>query len=312
MSHLRKIVNKPMNIQSPFLNVIVSCSVVLSRVLRVGLALCVLAQPAKASMASELLEKLAVLSGKALDPAAHAAARQTLEKGLSMYGESAAFAARKGGMALVEAAARHGDEVWKLAKICEGAPEALAARADTILEVAGRWGRDAACLEIKAPGCGEVLARKLGSAEVGELVSKAAPEEIKRLAMLSAQCTTEEARVAAGLWRQGNTHVLERLTAPRIATYGLAVAAVIAAVQVPSEALHFMESALTATLGSTLAALSWIFVIAVLAVLSVPVLWITRRLFGRTPRPSVTVLGANSHSCQAIGVGSKSLSFPEC
>jgi len=299
-----------MNNHRPFLNLIVSCRVVLSRILLVGMALCFLEQSSKASVASELLEKLVVLSGKALDPAAHAAARQTLEKGLSMYGESAAFAARKGGMALIEAAARHGDEVWKLAKICEGAPEALAARADTILEVAGRWGRDAACLEIKAPGCGEVLARKLGSAEVGELVSKAAPEEIKRLAMLSAQCTTEEARVAAGLWRQGNTHVLERLSVPRIAAYGFAAAAVIAAVQVPSDALHFLEAALTATLGSTLALLSWLFAIAVMAVLSVPVLWVARRLFVCSSRPSFTVQGAEFQGRESVGGGAKSLGFP--
>ncbi|MEI6873456.1 MAG: hypothetical protein WCL08_14355, partial [Verrucomicrobiota bacterium] len=247
----------------------------------------------------------------ALDPATHAAARQTLEKGLSMYGESAALAARRGGMALVDAAARHGDEVWKLAKVCEGAPEALAARADTILDVAGRWGRDAACLEIKAPGCGEVLARKLGSAEVGELVSKAAPEEIKRLATLSAQCTAEEARVAVGLWRQGNTHVLERLTATRIAAYGLSAAAIIAAVQVPSEALHFLESALTATLGSALAAVSWTFIVAFLAVLSFPVFWVTRRLFRRAQRAAVIVHNTDAYDGQAIGAGTKSLSFPD-
>ncbi|NBV87200.1 MAG: hypothetical protein EBS01_13270 [Verrucomicrobia bacterium] len=300
-----------MNNHRPFLNVTVSCSVVLSRVLRVGVALCVLAQPAKASVASEILEKLIVLSGKALDPAAHAVARQTLERGVVLCGESAGLAAKKGGLALVEAAARHGDEVWRLAKICEGAPEALAARADTILEVAGRWGRDAACLEIKAPGCAEVLARKLGAAEMGELVSKAAPEEIKRLAVLSAQCSAEEARVAAGLWRQGNTRVLERLSVPRIAAYGLSAAAVIAAVQVPAEALHFLESALTATLGTPLAVVSWIFVLAVLAVLPIPVLWCTRRLFRRPQRRVAAAFGADSYRCHTLGVETKSLSFPE-
>ena len=312
MPELQKIVKKIMNTHRPFVNVIASCSLVLSWILRVGFALCLLAQPAKASVASEILEKLVILSGKTLDPAAHAAARQTLERGLSVYGESAALAASKGGMALVNAAARHGDEVWKLAKVCEGAPEALAARADTILDVAGRWGRDAACLEIKAPGCGEVLARKLGSAEVGELVSKAGPEEIKRLATLSAQCTAEEARVAASLWRQGNTHVLERLTAPRIVAYGLSAAALIAAVQVPSEALHFIESALTATLGSTLAAISWICVLALLAILSFPIFWVTRRLFRRSQRATVIEPNTDVHGCHVIGTGTKPLSFPDC
>jgi membrane protein implicated in regulation of membrane protease activity len=103
---------------------------------------------------------------------------------------------------------------------------------------------------------------------------------------------------------------LERLSVPRIAAYGFAAAAVIAAVQVPSDALHFLEAALTATLGSTLALLSWLFAIAVMAVLSVPVLWVARRLFVCSSRPSFTVQGAEFQGRESVGGGAKSLGFP--
>lgn len=245
--------------------------------------LCVLSPIAKAFAAAEIIEKLVAVSGRMLDPAAHAAARETLEAGLRKYGDAAAVASSRGGIGLLEAAALHGEEVWKLSRLWEGASEALATRAETILEVSGRWGRDAACLEMKAPGCGDVLARSLGAAELGELVSKAPPEALKRLAMLASHGSPAEARAAASLWKQGHLRILEHLSPARIATFGFSAAALLAAVQAPSEAIHFLESALTATLGSTLTVISWVLVLVVLAFLVFPALWVIQRL-GRVLR----------------------------
>jgi hypothetical protein len=237
--------------------------------------------PSKASVASEALERLVQVSGKTLEPLAHVEARKTLEAGLARYGEGALVAAQKGGLDLVEAAASHGGEVWKLARLCEGAPEALAARPEKILYAASKWGEDAARLEIKAPGCGEILAQRLGALELEKIAAEGTPAAIKRLAVLAAHGSPEEVRLAAGLWGGGSTGILERLSPARVAAVGFSTAAIIAAFQTPKEALHFLESALTSTLGATLTVVSWGLLLFFLALLCLPLVWAARRRLRR-------------------------------
>ena len=109
-----------------------------------------------ASAVGEIVERLSRQSGHFVDDAGRVAAREAMEVAVRKHGAEVVEMAERGGFGLAEAASRHGDEVWKLARLCPEAPAALGARAESIMAITRRWGEKAALVEIKVPGCGEL------------------------------------------------------------------------------------------------------------------------------------------------------------
>jgi hypothetical protein len=199
------------------------------------LAVCALApvQPLRASLAGKVIESLAKLAGRYGDDAAKLAAREALEKATAKYGDEVIELAERGGFGLAEAGAKYGDDVWRLAKLAPDAPRALAARAETLVPLARRYGDDALRAELKAPGCGEILATTLKPGSMRLVAKKASQQEVKRFAALSKHCSPEEVELAVKAWRKSGPKVLEILTPKRIAAAGGVAALLYGASKVP-------------------------------------------------------------------------------
>lgn len=232
----------------------------------------------RASLASEVIDGILKLSGKAAGAGEKLAAREALERGMAKYGEEAVKMAERGGYELPEAAARHGDKVWHLAFLSAEAPKAVAARPEKLLKMAERWGDTAALIEIKAPGTGEVLACRLGRVELQELALGASNAEIKRFAALATHRSPRELEAARKVWRRGGGAVLEQLTPERIAAMGFSAALLTVAWKAPSTLIGFAESVLTGLLGPVMTVASWAVLLLVLLVLHRPVLWLAHRM----------------------------------
>jgi len=197
-----------------------------ARLLLVSLAMLAPFQSLRASVAGEVVERLAKFSGRFVDDAGKAAAREALEKAAAKYGDEVIEVAERGGFGLAEAGAKYGDDAWRLAKLAPGAPKAVAARADTLVPLARRFGDDAALLEIKAPGCGEILATTLKPETLRQISTRAGKREVKRFTALAKHCSPQEVEAAVKAWQKGGSKVLEHLTAKRIAALGFAGALV--------------------------------------------------------------------------------------
>lgn len=256
---------------------------ILSRGLSLGTIACatvvttLLAPPLQGGVAGEVIERLIHIGGHTVDDAGRIAARDALENGVAKYGAEVVELAERGGFGLAEAAARNGDDVWRLANLCPEAPRALAARAESLLSVARRWGDDAVRLEVRAPVCGEALASSLSKRSLAKLANKASVPEIQRFAAMAAHGSPRELEAAVTVWNRSGGRVLQHLTPARIASLGFAGALVTAAWGAPEAMIGLAEVALKGFLGPLVTIGSWLLVLLVLTYLRKPVLWLARR-----------------------------------
>jgi len=73
------------------------------------------------------------VSGRQLDDVARAALERALIRAATRYGDDAFKAARYGGVELIEAAAKHGDDVWEWSCRVPTAARSLALHADDLV-----------------------------------------------------------------------------------------------------------------------------------------------------------------------------------
>jgi len=238
----------------------------------------------KASLAGEVVERLVKASGHFVDDASKLAAREAIEKAALKYGDEVIETVERGGFGLAEAAVRHGDDVWRFAKLTPDAPRMLAARAEPILTIGKRWGDDAARIEMKAPACAEALAGKLPAKRLAEIAEAATPREIQRLAALATHRLPREVEAAMTLWKRSNGKVLEHLTPARIAAYGFSMAAVIAACSAPEAFIGLVQAALTGLLGPLVGVCGWLLVVAFIIIARRPILRLLRGFSGVATR----------------------------
>jgi len=234
----------------------------------------------QASLAGEVVESLVKTGGRFVDDASKLAARKAIETAALKYGDEVIETLERGGFGLAEAAVRHGDDVWRFARLTPDAPRMLAARAEPILAIGKRWGDDAARIEMKAPACAEALAGKLPAKRLGEIAEAATPREIQRLAALATHRSPRELEVAMTLWKRSNGKVLEHLTPARIAAYGFSMAAVIAACSAPEAFIGLVQAALTGLLGPLVSICGWLLVFAFIIIARKPIKKLLRRFVG--------------------------------
>lgn len=230
----------------------------------------------KGSLAGEIVERALKAAGRTMDNASRAT-RETLDHAIVKHGAEAAEAAEFGGLPLMEAAARCGDDVWRIARLSADAPLAVAARPESLVAISKRWGDAAALVEIKCPGCGEALASRLGKTSMEEIAAKAGEREIQRLAGLAARQTPAELDASFKIWKRGGGRALEFLTPGRIAASGFATAAMITAWKTPAAFLGLVEAALSGLLSPVFTVASWALLLVVFIFLQQPLLWLVRR-----------------------------------
>jgi len=175
---------------------------------------------------TELIEQLSKTAGRA--PAR--GATEALEQAFRREGAAALDAARRGGLGLPEAAARHGDDVFRFAvRVPEAAP-ALAARADDLLPLARRHGDDFLKLEARIPGLGDDAVQLYPSGGDLRRLTALPPDEARTVVSYAAHATDAKApRLLLDAVVRGGGEVLRQLDAKKILALGLSSAMVIAA-----------------------------------------------------------------------------------
>ena len=171
--------------------------------------------------------------------AARTALQETLEKTAAEAAEKSAAAAirtlgkegareavERGGLQLLEAGARHGDEVWGLVRRAPEITHYVASKPGEALGLVRRFGDDAVRLEARAPGMAETAAALFGPKSLAVL-AKADPGEINRLVGYAQKATSAEARTRLWeLWHKRGSGILATLDKHKllILTSGLTLA----------------------------------------------------------------------------------------
>jgi hypothetical protein len=131
----------------------------------------------------EVLKKAAAKSGKeAMEEGFQKAARESLERIAKAHGEGALRVIEDGGLEILEATAKHGDDVIRIGgEVTPLARRTLALNADELVPLARRVGVDAVELEARAPRLSTRVFGAFGD-EGGKVVATKAPaEDIPRL-----------------------------------------------------------------------------------------------------------------------------------
>lgn len=178
----------------------------------------------------EVIEEIARISGKV--PSKGAA--EALEAAFKTEGEAALKVASSGGIELAEAAAKHGDGVFKAAVLVPDIIKTLGRDADVLMPLAGRYGDDVLRLEAKAPGLAASAASTFPDKALLARLNQLPADQAKRVIQLSSRATEPAAARALlqGVERNGSS-VLERLSPAQIKASGLSLAMVTAATSVP-------------------------------------------------------------------------------
>lgn len=185
--------------------------------------------PVEASVTRPALEVIEQL-GKAVGRTPGKGAVEALQRAIAREGDSALEAARRGGLGLAEAAARHGDEVFSLAVRVPGSAPALAARADELLPLVRRHGDDVLRLEVSLPGLADDAARLFPEREALRRLSVLPSDQARRTIAYADRAVDGRAprRLLDAVEKTGGA-VLDRLDAKKILALGLSTAMVVAA-----------------------------------------------------------------------------------
>lgn len=163
-------------------------------------------------------------SGRELfEEGAKKSAIKTLERLSGKYGDDALMVARDGGLELIEAVPRFGDEVFEIA--IKASPEARRAFAREIPELfplAKRVGVDAIELEARTPGLALKTFSTFGD-EGGKIVAKNAPtEDVPRLLSYGEKADSRATRdLLIETYEKEGKSIFERITPKLVLASGL-------------------------------------------------------------------------------------------
>ena len=180
----------------------------------------------------ETIERACQVSGR---EAVERGARESMEHAVAgavrRQGPAAARAIQQGGVELLEATAKHGDDVLKLAKQAGPAGQrALALEADRLLPLAREYGPRVLDLEARAPGLGGRVFSSFGKELAPAVAREAATEDLPRLVLAAGRADSPATR--AMLWqgyRQGGGEFLKRIDWKVVMAIGASAAVINAA-----------------------------------------------------------------------------------
>jgi len=186
----------------------------------------------------EVIEIAEKVSGRTLSSSLRKQAVEKLKLGFTNYGDDAIRRAVKdGGLELVEAASKYGDDVWKYSRNVSGAGvKQLALRTEELLPLTRRIGTKVLELEAKLPGATTNVINSFGDGAVRYLAKKAHPSDISRLLGYAkhadSQATKELLYQAYKKSGHNGTHFLEKLNWKHIVATGLSTSMIVSAYQV--------------------------------------------------------------------------------
>jgi len=177
----------------------------------------------------ETIERACVVSGRKVT---QQAARESMEHALAgavrRQGHAVTKAVSHGGLELLEASAKHGDDIFRLAKAASpGGQRALALEADRLLPMARQYGPTVLDLEARAPGVGSRVFTTFGKKLGPDVAREAAIEDIPRLLIAAQRADSPATR--AMLWecyRKGGSEFLKRLDWKVVLATGTSIAVI--------------------------------------------------------------------------------------
>ena len=207
-----------------------------------------IATAAQASVSSEvvaMMERVAQLSGRA--PMKGAA--EALEAAYKIEGRAALDATKTAGIALPEAAAKFGPDVYRMAVRVPEAASVIAVRAETILPLATRYGDDILRIEARMPGLAESAVKSFPEAADIARLAKLPANQAKEVISYAAHATEKQApRALLEAVEKSGGSVLERIKPSVVLAGGLSVAMIVAstgAVKAPAPFFHELFSTTT-------------------------------------------------------------------
>jgi hypothetical protein len=160
-----------------------------------------------------LVEQALKASGrKGAEAATLELAEQAAASAVKMLGRTEAEKLiRVGGLQLLEAGARHGDEVLKLASRVPEAARYIGASPGEALSLAARLGENGLRIEARMPGLASQAAEHFGKKELG-LLARSSPEEVTRLVGLAGRADSAETRgLLYETWKRRGKRLLDEL-----------------------------------------------------------------------------------------------------
>jgi hypothetical protein len=172
----------------------------------------------------EAIELASKKSGREIaEVSAREAAERSLENSAVKFGDKVLVAAGDGGLELIEASSKYGDDVMKFA--VEASPAArrvLALNAEALLPLARRVGADALELEAKAPGLSAKLFAVFGD-DAGKVIAKSVPaDDLPRLLAYAEKSDSSATRklLLESYQKEGKT-IFERIPPTLVLAGGL-------------------------------------------------------------------------------------------
>jgi hypothetical protein len=162
-------------------------------------------------------------SREAVERASREAVEQSVEAGVVKFGPRAAQAVADGGVELVEAAAKYGDDVMRVAvEATPAARRALALQPSRALPLVREFGNEAIEIEAKSPG----LARRVFAAfgdDGGRQIAKQVPaEDLPRLLTYAEKADTPETRhILLEIYKKEGSSMFEKIPAQLVLATGL-------------------------------------------------------------------------------------------
>ena len=200
-----------------------------------------LAEPGIKIAIREALELASRKSGREIvGTSAREATEQTLERSAAKFGNRVFAAASDGGLELIEATTKYGDDVMKYAvEVTPAARRALALNTETLLPIARRVGPEALELEAKAPGLAGKVFACYGD-DAGKMIARNVPaDDIPRLVAYAERADSQATRdILLQTYRREGKTLFERIPPKLVLAGGLTTAMLYTAFQwgkVPGE-----------------------------------------------------------------------------
>lgn len=139
--------------------------------------------PGAGTLVRETVEIACKKSGREIvEHASREMAERAVEAGVAKYGPRAAQAVADGGMELVEASAKYGDDVMRVAvEATPAARRALALEPGRMLPLVRELGQEAVELEAKAPGLAQRVFTTFGDDGARQIARTVSADDVPRL-----------------------------------------------------------------------------------------------------------------------------------
>ncbi len=189
----------------------------------------------------KILELAARVSKRSVGPAAKRAVRPAVEQAVSKNGVRAVRSAvRNGGWDLLEAGAKHGEDIMAMAARVPEAARVLAAHPQRLSALARRYGDDVLRLEAARPGLTQIMRREIPENSLQTLFRYGGrhPNQVAQLTAVAQHIPDPKIRaelIAAFIRTQNKprflARLLDRVTWRKILAGGLSASAIIAAAE---------------------------------------------------------------------------------